>query len=157
MNVLIANEHPDTDINLKRHEQFVQEMMEAARESDAEVSITFVTDEAIQELNRNYRHTNAPTDVLSFSLREGESVGLAAPLGDIVISIDTAKRQAQEFGHTCSDEIDELLFHGFLHLLGGDHDGDNPELWYNGEEKLLESLKNNGASYIPKGLIQPNE
>ncbi|WRP05313.1 rRNA maturation RNase YbeY [Rossellomorea aquimaris] len=97
-------------------------------EDDSEVSVTFVTNERIQEINREFRHKNQPTDVISFALEElGEDeveiVGGQIPrvLGDIIISIDRAKEQAEEYNHSFSRELGFLALHGFLHLLGYDH------------------------------------
>jgi len=97
-------------------------------EDDSEVSVTFVTNERIQEVNREYRQKDQPTDVISFALEElGEDeveiVGGQIPrvLGDIIISIDRAKEQAEEYNHSFSRELGFLALHGFLHLLGYDH------------------------------------
>ncbi|MBD3107576.1 rRNA maturation RNase YbeY [Bacillus sp. AGMB 02131] len=97
-------------------------------EEECELSITFVDDEAIREINREYRDKDSATDVISFALEEmGEGeieiVGADMPrvLGDIIISVDTAKAQAEEYGHSTNREIGFLALHGFLHLLGYDH------------------------------------
>ncbi|KXH87408.1 rRNA maturation RNase YbeY [Sporosarcina sp. HYO08] len=95
----------------------------------SEVSITFMSDAEIQEVNAQYRGKNQPTDVISFALEElseGEVAivseeGMPTVLGDIIISIDTAKRQAEEYGHSMEREMGFLALHGFLHLLGYDH------------------------------------
>jgi len=83
---------------------------------DAELSIVLVSDGEMQRLNRRWRRKDRPTDVLSFPLDAG---GL---LGDVVISVDTARRQAAEQGTTLGREADRLLIHGLLHLLGYDHE-----------------------------------
>jgi probable rRNA maturation factor len=92
----------------------------------AELSIAFVDDAAIQVLNRDYRATDAPTDVLSFAQGEGDEFALpegAAPhLGDVIVSIETARRQAAEHGLALDDEVAHLVVHGILHLLGYDHE-----------------------------------
>ncbi|API90570.1 MULTISPECIES: rRNA maturation RNase YbeY [Virgibacillus] len=96
----------------------------------AEVSINFVNNKEIQELNRNYRQKNTPTDVLSFPMQElgeGEEEvnildeDLPILLGDIVISVDKAKEQAEAYHHSLERELTFLALHGFLHLLGYDH------------------------------------
>ncbi|WML54097.1 rRNA maturation RNase YbeY [Neobacillus sp. PS3-12] len=99
-----------------------------AIEDGSEVSVTFVTNERIQEINREYRDKDAVTDVISFALEElGEGevelVGADIPriLGDIIISIAKAKEQAEEYGHSFVREFGFLAVHGFLHLLGYDH------------------------------------
>ena len=92
-----------------------------AQES-SELSILLTGDDEIHHLNQTYRQRDRPTDVLSFSQREGEFPGPEAILGDVVISIETADRQAAERGHSLRAEILELLAHGLLHLLGFDHE-----------------------------------
>ncbi len=93
----------------------------------AEVSIVLADDKYIQELNSQYRGINRPTDVLSFALREGEEPEIIDGaseelLGDIVISLETAARQAEEYGHSLQRELAYLSVHGLLHLLGYDHE-----------------------------------
>lgn len=90
---------------------------------DAEVSVLLTNDSEIQQLNRDYRSKDASTDVLSFSLQEGEGSEYAAEtLGDIVISVETAARQADEREENLHEAIVRLLIHGLLHLLGYDHE-----------------------------------
>lgn len=92
---------------------------------EAELSVVICTDAFIQPLNRDYRGLDKPTDVLSFSQREGEEADPDDPmLGDVIISLDTAQRQAQERGHGLAVEVRVLLVHGILHLLGYDHEVD---------------------------------
>ena len=98
-------------------------------ENDVEVSVTFVDDEGIRELNKKFRNMDKPTDVLSFPLLdyEGESEEpffdeLCHYLGDIVISLERAMAQANEFGHSFEREVAFLTAHSMLHLLGYDHE-----------------------------------
>ncbi len=94
--------------------------------SDCEVSLYITNDDEIQKLNRAFRNVDAPTDVLAFAMREGENGELNPEiLGDVVISISTAERQANEFGHSLEFEIALLVAHGILHLLGYDHINDS--------------------------------
>jgi len=106
--------------------------------SDGEVALTFVDDEQIHELNLTYRHIDRPTDVLSFAmLEEGEGEieltfddeddSPGQMLGDIIISVDRALVQSEEYGHSLEREIGFLFVHGFLHLLGYDHDHEEAE------------------------------
>lgn len=91
---------------------------------NTEVSVLLTGDEEIRTLNRDYRGIDSPTDVLSFSQNEGEDFGTGedeSPLGDVVISIETARRQAEQRGASLEEEVDLLLVHGLLHLLGYDH------------------------------------
>ena len=90
--------------------------------SHFELSILLTDDASIKELNAQWRAKDKPTDVLSFSQLEGEPFPGEAPcLGDVVISMDTASRQAEKIGHSLEDEFCRLLTHGILHLLGHDH------------------------------------
>ncbi|MFE8703206.1 rRNA maturation RNase YbeY [Cytobacillus sp. FJAT-54145] len=114
-------------------------------EGNSEVSVTVVTDDKIQEINREYRDKDKPTDVISFALEEmgeGEIVvtGVEMPriLGDIIISLDKAKEQAEEYGHTLSRELGFLALHGFLHLLGYDHETEEEEkVMFNRQKEIL--------------------
>ncbi|MBM7097104.1 rRNA maturation RNase YbeY [Bacillus sp. H-16] len=122
------------------HVKLVRSVLETAYDvkevnHEAEVSVTFVTDEKIHELNRDYRGIDRPTDVLSFALNEGEDEfplfeeGEVVPdlLGDIVISVQKAREQAEEYGHTFERELGFLAVHGFLHLIGYDHQTEEEE------------------------------
>jgi probable rRNA maturation factor len=95
-------------------------------DGDTEVSITFVDDEAITDLNRDHRGLHKPTDVLSFSQLEGEELapvpeGEPLLLGDIVISLERCLAQAMDYGHSFERELGFLVAHGMLHILGYDH------------------------------------
>jgi probable rRNA maturation factor len=98
-------------------------MLEELEMGNCEVSILLTDDDQIQTLNRQYRNINRPTDVLAFSQREGE-LGDAEGglLGDIVVSVPTARRQASASARDVASEVTWLLAHGLLHLLGWDHD-----------------------------------
>ncbi len=89
---------------------------------DSELSILFVGDRAMKSLNRRYRNKDKTTDVLSFPLQEIKFPNRPVLLGDIVISIPAARRQAAEAAHALNREIEVLLVHGLLHLLGYDHE-----------------------------------
>ena len=98
-------------------------MLGALDIADAELSIVLTGDATIQELNRAYRGKNRPTDVLAFAQREGPMAHLAgALLGDVVLSVPTARRQARAGGRRLVSELTMLLAHGVLHLLGWEHD-----------------------------------
>jgi probable rRNA maturation factor len=94
-----------------------------------ELSLRLTGDEEIQRLNAQYRHKNQPTDVLAFAALEVDAPQLPEEfseleplyLGDIIISVETADRQAQQQGHSLAIELAWLASHGFLHLLGWDH------------------------------------
>lgn len=90
---------------------------------DAELSVLFVGDRAMRTLNHTWRGKDKTTDVLSFPLREGRFTNIQPEmLGDIVISIPIAARQAKAAGHSLAVEVDRLLVHGLVHLLGYDHE-----------------------------------
>lgn len=88
--------------------------------SNVELSLSLVSDEEIRELNALWRKKNKPTDVLSFPGGDMPGPGRRS-LGDVVISMDTARRAAKDFDSTLDDELDLYLAHGLLHLLGHDH------------------------------------
>jgi len=121
----------------------------------AALTIAFVRDRAIRQLNRTYRGKDHATDVLSFPASDAQdepfinqSAASADYLGDIVIAIDTARRQADEAGHTLTREVSELVIHGTLHLCGYDHETDNGEmnrLELRLRRKLLDRGRGSGA------------
>jgi len=103
--------------------EFVQKILESEKIADWEVSILFCSDAFIQNLNKEYRSIDAPTDVLSFSMGEwyedaGQKIYRA---GDIVISIPALYRNAEQFHVAPDEELKRLLIHGILHLEGMDH------------------------------------
>lgn len=116
-------------------------------EDGSEVSVTFVTNEAIHEINRTYRDKDQPTDVISFALEElGEDEiqiigeGIPRVLGDIIISTDRTREQAEEYGHSFERELGFLAVHGFLHLLGYDHmTPEDEKIMFGKQDEVLES------------------
>lgn len=129
MNILLSHEVDGLPIDealaaeIRRAVEKVGELYDAA---DAEVSITLTDDAHIHALNREYRAVDRPTDVISFALNESEEPEIAGGpaidvLGDIVLSVERAKAQAAEYGHSLRREIVFLTVHGMLHLLGYDH------------------------------------
>ena len=106
---------------------FVREAA-AAIPLEGEISVLLTGDAGIQELNRTYRRKNKPTDVLSFPaacLGQAEKAALA---GDLAVSVETAQRQAEIFGHSLLHEVKILLLHGLLHLAGFDHEADTGQM-----------------------------
>ncbi|MCY9513539.1 rRNA maturation RNase YbeY [Paenibacillus apiarius] len=123
-------------------ERILQEAAQMEDVTEGEVALTFVDDEQIHELNREYRGIDRPTDVLSFALHEstdeeldilyevedeGELESMSDLLGDIIISTERARAQADDYGHSLEREIGFLFVHGFLHLLGYDHQDEASE------------------------------
>ena len=99
-------------------------------EDDVEVSCVLVDDERIHEINREYRHIDRSTDVISFAMEDNDQFyveGMPRTLGDIFISVDHAKKQAEEYGHSLRREMCFFFTHGILHLLGYDHMTDEQE------------------------------
>jgi len=111
------------------------------------VSIVITDDETIRALNARYLGEDAPTDVLAFPLGEAfiTPLGRPRPLGEVVISLPTARRQAQGLGHSPEREVTHLLIHGLLHLLGYDHARPEEERAMRGrQEELLAGLEGEG-------------
>ena len=120
--------------------------------ADAELSVVVCDDRFIQGLNRQWRQLDTPTDVLSFAMGEGEDADLNPDvLGDVVISMTTAARQASEHGHALDVEVRVLLVHGFLHLLGYDHvEPDEAVEMREAEGRLLAMLGAGSTSLIAR-------
>ncbi|HYE11745.1 MAG TPA: rRNA maturation RNase YbeY [Patescibacteria group bacterium] len=141
MSVLIDNRQDKVGVDSKMEgfvEQVVQKVLEIEVEEDYEVSISFVDNHEIKELNKQYRNKDTATDVLSFPLKEFEEtdenysneeeyVQEDMLLGDIVISLEKAQEQALEYGHSFERELAFLTVHGVLHLLGMDHEDEEQE------------------------------
>ena len=102
-------------------------------DSEAELSVTFVDKDEIQNINKMYRDKDKVTDVISFALEEDEpeidmnELDIPRVLGDIIICTDVAHEQAENYGHSFERELGFLALHGFLHLLGYDHMTDEDE------------------------------
>ncbi|QFT89895.1 Endoribonuclease YbeY [Bacillus sp. THAF10] len=134
--------HDETSTLVEEQMQDVEKLLLFAAEkegvqSGAEVSVTFVDNHRIQEINRDYRDKDKPTDVISFAMEElGEGEleityeneqGAPRMLGDIIISVPKAEEQASEYGHSLKRELGFLALHGLLHLLGYDHENESDE------------------------------
>ncbi|SFS61575.1 rRNA maturation RNase YbeY [Paenibacillus sp. 453mf] len=131
--------------------QLLEKAAEMEGVDEGEVALTFVNDEEIHELNKEYRGIDRPTDVLSFAmnetldeeldivyeLEEGESVDVPDVLGDIIISVPTAIAQSEEYGHSVERELGFLFVHGFLHLLGYDHQDETSEAEMMGKQEAV--------------------
>ena len=121
--VEIVNRHKAGKAHTKRLLTKARAFLEALELVGVELCVTLTGDEEIQSLNREWRRKDKPTDVLSFPGGEPAVRVSGEPevLGDIVISLDTTKRQAKEESRTVAEELDRYLAHGLLHLLGHDH------------------------------------
>lgn len=116
---------------------------------DAELSVVILSDEEIREVNRDYLHKDRPTNVISFAMQEGEGAGLnPLLLGDVLISADTAARDAAEADVSFESELYFLLIHGILHLLGYDHERGTEE-----QAKLMEAKEREIFAVIRKEFL----
>ena len=104
--------------------------MERLAHEVSDVSVAFVDDDAMRELNKRFRRKDKTTDVLTFPADDsyGEPAQDGRPLGDIVICVDQARRQAAEEKHSLAIEVRYLLLHGILHAFGYDHETDDGEM-----------------------------
>lgn len=114
----------------------IRTLLAAVDEADSAISVTLVDDSAIREINRDHRGKDKATDVLSFPL-EPEPGAPERLLGDIVISLDTAKRQAADYDAPLQRELERLLIHGLLHVMGHDHEDPEERDTMEREERRL--------------------
>ncbi|NLY88275.1 MAG: rRNA maturation RNase YbeY [Firmicutes bacterium] len=130
MTVIINNRQRQVKIEKELEEALVrlaERVLSAHGKDRAEAGVTLVGEKKIQQLNRDYRGIDAPTDVLSFPMQEpGEIQTGEEPeiLGDVVICVPRAAAQARDFGHSFRRELFYLAVHGLLHLLGFDHENE---------------------------------
>ena len=115
-----------------------RDVLGAVGQGRAELSLSLVDDSEMRAINQRYRGIDRPTDVLSFSLYEGEAAEYrGALLGDVVIGIETAARQAAARHRALDEEVARLLVHGVLHLLGHDHERDDEARTMRSEERRV--------------------
>lgn len=144
MDLLIQNEQKlEVDEFYSDIEKAILTVLNMEQHSEnVEVSLTFVTNERIRELNRDYRGMDRETDVLSFPIDDSFEVEGPLLLGDIVISVEKAVEQATDFGHSLKREILYLVVHSMLHLLGYDHmEESDATLMRASEKKIMNELK----------------
>jgi probable rRNA maturation factor len=123
MKIAIENRQRQQKIAKVPLRKVARKILSASGCPDGELSILIVDDAMIQEINRDYLGRNHPTNVISFAMQEGEGEGIQPDLlGDVVISAETAARDAGEAKVTFESELYFLLLHGILHLLGYDHE-----------------------------------
>jgi probable rRNA maturation factor len=152
------NELSESEISdslIKKLEELLETAAAMENVRTGVVSLSFVDDETIHQLNQQYRGIDRPTDVLSFAMEESiedemviqideedqDGPSLEHLLGDIIISVPTAKAQSKEYGHSPEREIGFLFVHGFLHLLGYDHqDGVSEESMFAKQEEILQKV-----------------
>jgi probable rRNA maturation factor len=125
----IVNRQRRRKLNTRTWREFGENALQAIGAKKQDVTIVFVGDEAIKELNRRFRGKNYPTDVLSFRNQAAPFEAAAEKhLGDVVISVARAAEQAKEHGLSFTAEVKQLILHGLLHLCGYDHEADNGEM-----------------------------
>jgi probable rRNA maturation factor len=124
MKIWIRNQQKHIPLNLKKIRRVAQKILTELGLLEAEISLLFVNDLQIQALNRRYLCRDKPTNVLAFPMRKGEFSALHPHLlGDLVISMETAKRQSNRFGLDDMEMVILLMVHGVLHLIGYEHEG----------------------------------
>jgi rRNA maturation RNase YbeY len=125
----VVNRQRKVPIDIEHWRAFTTKASRVVPNEAAGVTVAFVSDRAMRELNRMWRHKQGTTDVLSFPAEQDEFEKVeGARLGDVVISIEQAARQAKENGLTIDGEIAQLILHGLLHLCGYDHATDDGEM-----------------------------
>lgn len=126
--ILIANRQRKLKLDTRKIRNIIHQILNLLQIKNSEISILFLDDKKIRELNRTFLGRDRPTNVISFSQREWQSPKTHYDLlGDVVISVETASREAHNAGIPLDDELTYLLIHGILHLLGYDHESGNEE------------------------------
>ena len=120
--ILISKDVYDRQITKKFIKETASKILKELQLDGVELSITLTDNQTIRELNKHWRKKDKPTDVLSFPIDEKPPGYKYRVLGDVVISLPFAKKQAEEIGIFYQDEVVRLLIHGILHLLGYDHE-----------------------------------
>ncbi|MBI4490536.1 MAG: rRNA maturation RNase YbeY [Deltaproteobacteria bacterium] len=126
MGVEILSRSTGKKVPVLRLKETARRVLELLNQDRAVLSLALVGDREIQELNARYRNKNEPTDVLSFP-SGGQFPTVVEILGDVVISVEQAKKQAKKRNRTLEEELETLLIHGILHLLGYDHERSRKE------------------------------
>lgn len=122
MSVVLSSRLRSRRLRLSRLHSLAENILRAAGSARADLSLLLVGDRSMQRLNRRYRRKNRTTDVLAFPMRTHRTRPLSNLLGDVVISLPQAARQASQAGHSLEHELTLLVIHGLLHLLGYDHE-----------------------------------
>jgi probable rRNA maturation factor len=149
MKIQIENNQCKFKIDKRKIRSTIKILLKGLGCEGKEISLSFVNDEAIQKLNSQYLRKDRPTNVLSFSLQEGEFGNINPEvLGDVVISVDTAMRDAADGHLALEQEIDFLIIHGLLHLLGYNHENTTAEetkIMQRKEKSLVRLLNDSSA------------
>lgn len=141
MPITVVNLQRKVEIDTKRFNPLVETVVSNVPEAvKKDFAVAFISDHRMKELNKLFRGKDSTTDVLSFPHEPDDFDPDKNNLGDIVISVEQAQRQAEENGLTLEGEIKQLILHGILHLCGYDHETDNGEM-NTRELELRELLK----------------
>jgi len=142
MDIYLNNNQDKKELNLEYWEDFASKILELLKlDYSTELSITFIDNEEIRNLNKEYRQKDSATDVLSFPFYNELNLPINI-LGDVIISVERAEEQANEFEHSLDREIAFLLVHGILHLLGYDHHkAEDEEKMISMQKELLKGFK----------------
>lgn len=140
--VFVRNEFQDANFDENVIHQATLATLRMHNSEACEVSVLLTNDTTIQSLNRQYRNIDIPTDVLAFAMREGGDESMNSHLlGDLVISVPTAQRQAYAQNHSLDVEIANLTVHGVLHLLGYDHQlPDDATIMFEKQQAILRQI-----------------
>jgi probable rRNA maturation factor len=138
-NIGFFNETKEEIKELEEIKKLIDYAISYEKLDNIEFNIIIVDNDTIHDLNKQYRNVDRPTDVISFALEDNMDVSLEniRLLGDIYISIDKAKQQANDYGHSFLREVAFLSIHGFLHLLGYDHMNEKEELEMFEKQELI--------------------
>ena len=133
------------DIEIRFMKKVLKEVLKKEKIKNARFSVIIITDSEIKAINKKYRKIDKPTDVISFALEENQKEQVFLKnrvLGDIYISLDKAKKQAIEYGHSLRRELCFLAVHGLLHLLGYDHNTKEEEkIMFKKQELILDGKR----------------
>ncbi len=141
MAILISNRQDKHHISLEKIEKTAQTLSDLLGQSDSELSIVLTDDADIAQINQEYLQHEGPTNVISFPMQEGEFSGINPQmLGDVVISLDTALKEAQDAGISLEERFNDLLIHGIMHLLGYDHENEEDEAEMEAKSRELKEM-----------------
>ena len=133
----------DENIDIEFERELLNYALKYKKLDNVMFNVIFVDNKKIHEINKEYRHIDRPTDVISFALEDNEEISFdfGRLLGDIYISVDKIKSQAKEYGHSEKREMAFLTIHGLLHLLGYDHmNKEDEEVMFGEQEAILDGF-----------------
>jgi probable rRNA maturation factor len=141
--VLVINAHPSIEVNQGRVRQAASAVLRKEGQGGGRVNIVLATDQDLTDLNAKYRGREGPTDVLSFPMGGDEhAVGEEQVIGEVYVSLDRARQQAEDYKVSLAEEVDRLVIHGALHLCGYDHEDARDARLMKGKEKdYLETFR----------------